>query len=66
MTVTVEGVGQKVAGEQRQRLEMLMVSVLFLCISLYVSSCAECSQRGQGVQCVEGARVHRGDLVVVE
>lgn len=40
MTVTVEGIGQKIAGEQRQRLEMLIVSVLFLRVSLYVSSCA--------------------------
>lgn len=34
MTVTVEGIGQEVAGEQRQELEMLTVFVC-VCVFLY-------------------------------
>lgn len=70
VTVTVEGIGQKVAGKQRVQLEML--TVFFLCVCVFICICIMCprvcvrSQRGQGVQRVECSGVHGGDLVVVE
>lgn len=64
VTVTVEGIGQKIAGKRRETL-----GVVFVCVSVSVHCMHDervNSQRGQRVQCVEGSRVHGGDLVVVE
>lgn len=68
MTVTVERIGQKVAGEQREELKALRC-IFYPFIFLYACMCESYifhSQCGQGVQCVEGSGVHGGDLVVVE
>lgn len=60
VTVTVEGVGQKVAEENKHG-----VGKDNGCVRKCVLQCVR-SQRGQGVQSVKGSGVDGGDLVVVE
>lgn len=64
VTVTVEGISEKVSGEQRREGAQGHMG----CISIFVHLLKAClySQCGQRVQRVEGTGVHRGDLVVVE
>lgn len=70
VTVTVEGIGQKVAGKKTSAIGddlFFFVCVDFLCYVM-ILSVLECvhSQRGQGVQRVKRSWVHGGDLVVIE